>query len=185
MANGGEKYDDDDYENNDAEVNDGQGGCFTAAATTTTDKTTVTLTHWPLRDMTDIIKVQLPNSCYELICRALSCEIIARWIPQNILDDKSTLVLVMAWCRQAPSHNQTQCWPRYMMSYSVTRPHWVAADGDGNNDDETMCKYYHGLLYFPAIICLLYRIQLEVICICNSKWWLYMWWSVCSLTVSY
>ena len=33
-----------------------------------------------------------------------SCEIPLRWMSQNTFDDKSTLVQVMAWCRQATSH---------------------------------------------------------------------------------
>ena len=39
--------------------------------------------------------------------------------------DKSTLVHVMAWCRQATSHYLNQCWPRSMSPYGVTRPQWV------------------------------------------------------------
>ena len=34
--------------------------------------------------------------------------------PQNDFDDKSTLVQVMAWCRQATSHYLSQWWPRYI-----------------------------------------------------------------------
>ena len=30
--------------------------------------------------------------------------IVLRWIPQDFAGDKSTLVQVMAWCRQATSH---------------------------------------------------------------------------------
>ena len=41
-----------------------------------------------------------------------SCEIALKWMPQNIFDDKSTLVPVMAWCHQATSHYLNQCWPR-------------------------------------------------------------------------
>ena len=32
----------------------------------------------------------------------------------DLTDDKSTLVQVMAWCRQATSHYLSQCWPRSM-----------------------------------------------------------------------
>ena len=46
-------------------------------------------------------------------------------MPQNLTDDKSTLVQVMAWCRQATSHYPNQCWPRSPMPYGVTRPQWV------------------------------------------------------------
>ena len=43
----------------------------------------------------------------------------------DISDDKSTLVQLMAWCHQAPSHYLNQCWPRPMSPYGVTRPQWV------------------------------------------------------------
>ena len=48
-----------------------------------------------------------------------------RWIPQNSIDDKPTLVQVMAWCHQATSHYLSQCRPRSMSPYGVTRPQWV------------------------------------------------------------
>ena len=43
----------------------------------------------------------------------------------DLTDDKSTMVQVMAWCRQATSHYLSQCWPRFMAPYGVTRPQWV------------------------------------------------------------
>ena len=46
------------------------------------------------------------------------------------IDDKSTLVQVMAWCRQATSHYLSQCWPRFLPPYSITRPQWVNAKWD-------------------------------------------------------
>ena len=46
-------------------------------------------------------------------------------MPQNLNDDKSTLVQVMAWWRQATSHYLNQWWPRSPMPYGVTRPQWV------------------------------------------------------------
>ena len=54
-----------------------------------------------------------------------SCETALRSMPQNPSDDKSTLVQVMAWCRQAASHYLTQCCPRSLSPYGVTRPQWV------------------------------------------------------------
>ena len=47
------------------------------------------------------------------------------WMPQIFTDDKSTLVQVMAWCRQAASHYLSQCWLRSLSPYGVTRPQWV------------------------------------------------------------
>ena len=44
-------------------------------------------------------------------------------------DGQSTLVQVMAWCRQATSHYLSQCWLRSLMPYGVTRPQWVKSTG--------------------------------------------------------
>ena len=46
-------------------------------------------------------------------------------MPRDLTDDNSTLVQVMAWCRQATSHYLSQCWPSSMSPYSVTRPQWL------------------------------------------------------------
>ena len=49
----------------------------------------------------------------------ISCEIALKWISLDLADDKSALVQVMAWCRQATSHYPGQCWPslcRHMAS---------------------------------------------------------------------
>ena len=48
-----------------------------------------------------------------------------RWMPRDLTDDKSTLVQVMAWCHQVTSHYLSQCWPRSVSLYGVTRPQWV------------------------------------------------------------
>ena len=55
----------------------------------------------------------------------ISCEIALRSMPLDHADDKSTLVQVMAWCRQATNHYLSQCWPRSLSPYGVTRPQWV------------------------------------------------------------
>ena len=52
---------------------------------------------------------------------SISCELALRWMSLDFTDDKSTLVQVMAWCRQATSHYLSQCWPRYLSQYDVTR----------------------------------------------------------------
>ena len=41
-------------------------------------------------------------------------ETALRWMPQNLSDEKSILVQVMAWCCQELSHYLSQCWPRSM-----------------------------------------------------------------------
>ena len=52
-------------------------------------------------------------------------KLLSDWMPLDLTDDKSTLVQVMAWCRQATSHYLSQFWPRFMSPYGVTRPQWV------------------------------------------------------------
>ena len=53
------------------------------------------------------------------------CEIAIIWMSLDLTDDQSTLVQVMAWCRQVTRHYLSQCWPISPSSYGVTRPQWV------------------------------------------------------------
>ena len=55
----------------------------------------------------------------------ISCEIALIWMSLDFTDDQSALVQVMAWCRQATSHYLSQCWPKSLLLYGVTRPEWV------------------------------------------------------------
>ena len=55
----------------------------------------------------------------------ISCEIALIWMSLDFPDDQSTLVQLMAWCHQATSHYLSQCWPRSLSPYGVTRPQWV------------------------------------------------------------
>ena len=45
------------------------------------------------------------------------CEIVPRWMLQNLTNENSTFVQVKAWCRQATSHYLRQLWPRFMSLY--------------------------------------------------------------------
>ena len=42
-----------------------------------------------------------------------------------LTNGKSSLVQVMAWCRQATSHYLSQCWRRSLSPHGVPRPQWV------------------------------------------------------------
>ena len=55
----------------------------------------------------------------------ISYEIALLWMSLDFTDDQSTLVQVMAWCRQATTHYLSQCWPSSMSPYGVTRPQWL------------------------------------------------------------
>ena len=58
----------------------------------------------------------------------ISCENALIWVSLDHTYDQSTLVQVMAWCRQATSHYLSQCWPRSLSPYGVTRPQWVRSN---------------------------------------------------------
>ena len=65
----------------------------------------------------------------------ISCELAFKWMSVDLTDDKSTFVQVMAWCHQAASHYLSQCWPRSLSPYGVTRPQWF------NNSPYVHWKY--------------------------------------------
>ena len=54
-----------------------------------------------------------------------ACEISLIWMSLDFIDGQSTLVQVMAWCRQATSHYLSQCWPSSLSPIDITRPQWV------------------------------------------------------------
>ena len=56
---------------------------------------------------------------------ATCCEIVLRWLLQNLTNEKSKLAHVMAWCHQATSHYPSQSWLRSMRPYGITMPQWV------------------------------------------------------------
>ena len=56
----------------------------------------------------------------------ISCELALRWMSLDLID-KSTLVQVMAWCRQATSHYLSQWWPSSLLPYGITRSRDISA----------------------------------------------------------
>ena len=83
------------------------------------------LTLWPLKYLKWNISWVIFKPILVINCSGVFREIALRWMSQDFTDDKSTLVQVMAWCREATSHYLSQCWPRSMSPYGVTRPQWV------------------------------------------------------------
>ena len=57
----------------------------------------------------------------------ISCDIALIYMSLEFTDDQS-VVQVMAWCRQAKSHDLNQCWPRSLSPYGVTRAQWFKYD---------------------------------------------------------
>ena len=69
----------------------------------------------------------------------ISCELTLRWMSLDLTNDKSTLVQVMAWCRQATRHYLNQCWPKSVSPNGVTRPQWVNV----MTIYQTRCSIFH------------------------------------------
>ena len=59
-----------------------------------------------------ILQVHFFKLILQTTILSTTCAIGLSLVPQNPIDVKSTLLQVMAWCHQAPSHNLSQCWPR-------------------------------------------------------------------------
>ena len=77
----------------------------------------ITMSSQPICDMVSSFNSLAPERCGRSDCKTqftsvliTSCETGLRQVPQNPIDNKSTLVQVMAWCHQAPSHYLSQCW---------------------------------------------------------------------------
>ena len=80
-------------------------------------------THWvPWRCSSNfmVFKITIHGSSL-----STQCEIALRWMPHNLNNGKSTMAQVMAWCCQAASCYVSQCWPRFLSWYGVTRPQCV------------------------------------------------------------
>ena len=77
----------------------------------------------------------------------ISCEIVLTCTPQNLTDDKSTLVQVMAWWHQATNHYLSQCLHRSMSPFTITRPQRVKTSRSEQNgrqftDDIFRCLFF-------------------------------------------
>ena len=82
-----------------------------------------TITHCGLGDFNEILEEYFSRQLQWLMAWDTCCKIALRRMSLDLTDDKSTLVQVMAWCRQATSHYLSQCWPRSLTPYGATRPH--------------------------------------------------------------
>ena len=92
----------------------------------------------------------------------ISCEIALIWMSLDFTDDQSTLVQVMAWCRQATSHYLSQCWPRSLLPYGVTRPQWVNTmrpRQNGHHFADTIFKW----IFLNENVCILLWISLKFV----------------------
>ena len=84
---------------------------------------------------------------------SFSCKIILKLMPMDLTDGKSTLVQVMAWCRQATSHYLSQCWPESLYPYGIIRPQWVKPKPRTERSNTVMIYIYiHWFVYLKHTI---------------------------------
>ena len=95
-----------------------------------------------------------------------------KWIPQDLTDDESTLVKVMAWCRGATSPNLSQCWPRSLSTYGVTRPQWVNKPGHRHTYGSHGCN----LLEWRLGFCISAHFAMLWPCLCNFE--IFKYWKI-------
>ena len=76
-------------------------------------------THWPLEDFN---KISISNC--QLVSAVDGWGIAGESPPLDLTDDKSTLVLVTVWRRQAIFLYMSQCWHKPMLANGVIRQ-WV------------------------------------------------------------
>ena len=74
------------------------------------------LTHRPLGDLGAILKLQFSILFLLIDIFTLSDNNALRWMPRDLPNDKSALVQVKTWRRQATSHYLSQCWPSSMLA---------------------------------------------------------------------
>ena len=72
----------------------------------------------PVKTRWDICDTQFGVLIFNLVMSevGISNDIVSKWLPLNLTDDKSILVQIVAWCRKATSHYPSQCWPSSMPS---------------------------------------------------------------------
>ena len=104
----------------------------------------------------------------------ISHEIAIRLMLLDPVDDKSTLVEVMAWCRQATSHYLSQCWPRSVLPNGVTRPQWDNIRSKVITESEiiTHSSHLHATISFP------YQTQIDLAMWLLRKKILCLWWEL-------
>ena len=124
--------------------------------------------------------------------RGISCEIALILMSLDVINDQWTLVQVMAWCRQVPSHYLSQCWPRSLSPYGVTRPQGVNTLRPRQNcrhfaDDTFRCIFLNEdvwlslkislkfvpkvrIINIPALVQIMAVLELKLLFVFKSYW---------------
>ena len=81
-------------------------------------------------------------SLYRHVGGGISCEIAHRRMSLGLTNEKSTLVQVLVWDRQATSHYLSQCWPRSNSPYGITKLQSINTKYVKTHDDVIKWKHF-------------------------------------------
>ena len=84
-----------------------------------------TLSHWSLGNLNEFLTCNFQTDFSDWWLRHFLWNYPINMNVTDFTDDQSTLVQLMDRCHQATSHYLSQCWPRSLSPYGVTRPQCV------------------------------------------------------------
>ena len=120
------------------------------------------LTHWPLRDFERNFIEQI-EADFLIDGWDISGEVGLRLTSLVHTYDTSTLVQVMGWCRQAPSHYLSQCWPRSVLAYGIIRLQWVNTLICEQNDQHFANDIFKYIFLNGDFYCISVEISLQLV----------------------
>ena len=85
----------------------------------------VSLTHIPLDNLAEKLQKKFSNAFHSIKMFEFRLKFHTSLILRSPIVNKSTLVRVMTWCRQATSHYLRQCWTSSPTHICGTRGRWV------------------------------------------------------------
>ena len=99
------------------------------------------------------------------------------WIPQDLTDQKSMLVQVLAWCLEVRSHYMCECWLNSMSIYDITRPKWFELNAFELNAiirikiwNNCKVRVARNLTFFKNHWS---RGKSELVCVCKHLWFFF------------
>ena len=103
------------------------------------------LTHWPWGGVAVIQRVYIMfKVIIQNIGFSTGSEIALRQIPQHLTNENSTLVPVIAWCHQAPSHYLSQCWPEVLIKINKIKEKNNSNTFFSEADETKVCSWEAG-----------------------------------------
>ena len=125
---------------------------------------------WVLNNMDAILQKEILIALWWMKIVTFWFKFSIKFVLIDPIGKKSSLVHVMAWCHQAPSHYLNLCWPGSVTSYTTTRPQWV-------NEALYTCVNEHVTVLLFCIQCHCPMIPRHCCMFCLSSYMMSIVWS--------